>query len=356
MARRMVDAGLQRRSSIAPPTGTQSLSVEVEPPPASSPASSSSPPAVTVPAGGQTERSARTRTCPRFHLLARWSCCPSRVLRSPRCRTSSQLRSGRGRGRPRKKRARTAGRNCSLNGRRPRSAASVESSRRTGGGLIGCRRSNALARSIPRSGASSGALSKLSSSGRSSPTPLRGGSGASAGSPSVSERGCSNRSLSWPGLVEDVELIFRMNPAGGSARPPASFARVVPLPEHPQPSCDGHSRHGKAQETSSADRPGWASSKPMGIGARPGRRRCSESQAADHRPGAYGLGLLEDELAAANTVGGTTGRRDLLIRTGEPQCAIEFAGGYQAEKFEKIDRTFRSLGIPYTVRGMRTDT
>ena len=40
---------------------------------------------------------------------------------------------------------------------------------------------------------------------------------------------------------------------------------------------------------------------------------------------------------------------------GEPQCAIEFAGGYQAEKFEKIDRTFRSLGIPYTV-WMRTDT
>lgn len=40
---------------------------------------------------------------------------------------------------------------------------------------------------------------------------------------------------------------------------------------------------------------------------------------------------------------------------GEPQCAIEFAGCYQAEKFEKIDRTFRSMGIPYAV-WMRTDS
>lgn len=40
---------------------------------------------------------------------------------------------------------------------------------------------------------------------------------------------------------------------------------------------------------------------------------------------------------------------------GEPRCAIEFASGYQAEKFEKIDRTFRQVGIPYAI-WMRTNT
>ena len=45
----------------------------------------------------------------------------------------------------------------------------------------------------------------------------------------------------------------------------------------------------------------------------------------------------------------------IFDQAGSPRCAIEFASGYQAKKFEKIDRTFRSMGIPYTI-WMRTET
>jgi hypothetical protein len=44
----------------------------------------------------------------------------------------------------------------------------------------------------------------------------------------------------------------------------------------------------------------------------------------------------------------------ILNDDGSVERVVEFASGYQAEKFEKFDRTFRPCGIPYEIY-MRTD-
>ena len=45
----------------------------------------------------------------------------------------------------------------------------------------------------------------------------------------------------------------------------------------------------------------------------------------------------------------------ILNGDGSVQRVVEFASGYQAEKFAKIDRTFRPHGIPYEI-WMRDET
>lgn len=64
-------------------------------------------------------------------------------------------------------------------------------------------------------------------------------------------------------------------------------------------------------------------------------------------PQAFEHWLIEDELEAP---GFREAQPDAaIVREQTIQRVIEFASCYQAEKFEKLDRTFRPQGIPYEV-------
>ena len=189
-------------------------------------------------------------------------------------------------------------------------------------------------------------------SGPSSPTPLRAGFGASAGSRIANGRAYSRSFTVLARPVEDVELVFYGDPRA----PPPDFGELSRescrrwnIPSRPVTVIRGTPK--LRNIVGGPSRMGFRALgrlvMTLGVSAVCLKLMSIAPELAAGWVCEDGLLPVQIQRAQPDAV--------IFDPNGEPRVRIEFASGYQAEKFEKIDRTFRSLGIPYAV-WMRTET